>query len=360
MGRLHVRLFGRFYVGYEDEPGQPARPVRGLDARKLQECFSYLLLHRNRVFPREVLAELIAPEMSTEQSRKGLRQVLWQLQTALALATTAADPGESSEASTSTTNPDRPLVVDTEWVYVNPICPLWLDVAELDEVFGGLVGQPGEALSAEAADRVRTVIDLYRGDLLEGWYYEWCLLERERLQSGYLALLDKLMGYSTAHNEYEAGLVYGQTILGYDRASERTHQRMMKLHWLAGDRTGALRQYQACAAALQEELGVEPSRRTTELYERIAGDAPSSAQPGRHTRTHARPARGSPTLSPANGHAAPPERGTDGTPDPLVGDALRTSFLSLLHLQQRMNRQMTELGGLIDSTLSSTSSHSND
>ncbi len=358
MGRLHVCLFGRFYVGYEDEPEQPARPVRGLDARKLQECFSYLLLHRNRVFPREVLAELIAPEMSIEQSRKGLRQVLWQLQTALALATTAADPGESSEPST--TNPDRPLVVDTEWVYVNPICPLWLDVAELDEVFGGLVGQPGEALSAEAAERVRRVLDLYRGDLLEGWYHEWCLLERERLQSGYLALLDKLMGYSTAHNEYEAGLVYGQTILGYDRASERTHQRMMKLHWLAGDRTGALRQYQACSAALQEELGVEPSRRTTELYERIAGGEPSSAQPDRHARPPTQPTRGSPALAPAIRHAAPPGRHMDDAPDSLVGDALRTSFLSLLHLQRRMNRQMTELGGLIDSALSSTSSHTND
>ena len=34
---------------------------------------------------------------------------------------------------------------------------------------------------------------VYRGDLLEGCYQDWCLFERERLQNAYLAMLDKLM-----------------------------------------------------------------------------------------------------------------------------------------------------------------------
>ncbi len=351
MGHLHVRLFGRFYAGYEDEPGQPDHPVRGLDARKLQECFSYLLLHRHHIFPRETLAELIAPDLPTEQSRKGLRQVLWQLQATLTAV--AAPTALDTPSATAVTHLDRLLVVDTESVYVNPNYPLWLDVAELDTVFSQLVGQPGETLSTQTADHVRRVVDLYRGDLLEGWYCEWCLLERERLQSAYLALLDKLMAYSTAHGEYEAGLVYGQTILGYDRASERTHQRMMKLHWLAGDRTGALRQYQACAAALKEELDVEPSRRSTELYARIARSQPGRPQTDRRTHPRIRPVNGSPTPSMANGHTAPPEPCPNDTP---AADALRASFLSLRHLQRRVNRQLAELGGLIDSA-SSTSSH---
>ena len=66
-------------------------------------------------------------------------------------------------------------------------------------------------------------------------------------------------------------------MLREDRARERTHRRLMRLYYLAGDRTGALRQYERCAAALRQELDVEPSRRTSELERRIRRDDPGLA-----------------------------------------------------------------------------------
>ena len=84
-------------------------------------------------------------------------------------------------------------------------------------------------------------------------------------------ILDKLLVYCMSHEEFEAGQRYGGLILRYDRARERTHQLLMRLHYLAGDRTGALRQYERCVVALREELGVRPDRRTVALYEEIRG-----------------------------------------------------------------------------------------
>jgi hypothetical protein len=46
----------------------------------------------------------------------------------------------------------------------------------------------------------------------------------------------------------------------------------MHLQYKAGDRTGALRQFERCIAALDEELGVKPERRTQSLYEQIRSD----------------------------------------------------------------------------------------
>jgi DNA-binding SARP family transcriptional activator len=46
----------------------------------------------------------------------------------------------------------------------------------------------------------------------------------------------------------------------------------MRLHYLAGDRTTALRQYKRCVATLEEDLGVEPSMSTRILYEQICND----------------------------------------------------------------------------------------
>ncbi len=115
-------------------------------------------------------------------------------------------------------------------------------------------------------------MELYRADLLDGWYQEWCLIERERFQSMHLTLLDKLMQYHRAHADYEAGLAYGEQILRLDRLQESTHRQMMRLYHLAGNRAGALRQFERCVAALHEELGVEPSHRTVELYDQIRNE----------------------------------------------------------------------------------------
>jgi DNA-binding SARP family transcriptional activator len=65
---------------------------------------------------------------------------------------------------------------------------------------------------------------------------------------------------------------YGAIILRYDPARERTHRQLMHLYSLAGDRTSALRQFERCAHALKQELGVKPERKTVELYERIKSD----------------------------------------------------------------------------------------
>ena len=54
---------------------------------------------------------------------------------------------------------------------------------------------------------------------------------------------------------------------------------MMRLQYMAGDRTAALRQYERCASALEEELGVKPDKWTQALYQQIRMDRLSEAAP---------------------------------------------------------------------------------
>jgi DNA-binding SARP family transcriptional activator len=88
----------------------------------------------------------------------------------------------------------------------------------------------------------------------------------------YLAMLDKLMSYCEVQHDYETGLLYGMRIMCYDRARERTHRRIMRLYYLLGDRAEALRQYERCAAALEVELGISPSKSTQALFRQIQAD----------------------------------------------------------------------------------------
>jgi DNA-binding SARP family transcriptional activator len=134
-------------------------------------------------------------------------------------------------------------------------------------------GDRRRSLDSDQAALVRQAAQLYKGDLLEGWYQDWCWFERERFQNMYLTLLDKLASYCEAHSDYEAGLDYGTRILQYDRARERTHQQLIRLYMLSGDRASALRQFERCATALQDELGVEPSKYTLALHAQIQSDS---------------------------------------------------------------------------------------
>lgn len=253
MNVIRVTLFGKFQIQYNGVE------LAGIEGRKTQELLAYLLLYRSRAHAREVLAETLWGETQRVQTRKYLRQALWQVQTAL----------EPCTADASTT----PLVADPEWVQFNPVASVWLDVAQFEDAFARCQGVAGGDLDEQCVEVMSSAVRLYRGDLLEGCYQDWCIFERERLQNMYLAMLDKLIDWCQVHGEFEAGIGYGEQILRNDRARERTHRRMMRLYYDSGDRTSALRQYEQLTRALRDELSVAPSRRSVALWEKIRADA---------------------------------------------------------------------------------------
>jgi DNA-binding SARP family transcriptional activator len=252
MGSQHISLFKKFHV---ERDGQA---LDNMGSRKVQELLSYLLPHRDRLHHREESADRLWGDSPSAQLKKSLRQTLWQLQASLSSHTDAKRPPV--------------LLTDSEWVGINPAADIWLDAAVFEEAFTGARSFQGHQLNADIGQTLQNAALLYRGDLLENWYQDWCLYQRERLQSMYLDPLGKLMGYCEANRIFDAGINYGQYILFYDQAHEHTHRNLMRLLYLAGDRTGAIRQYQRCIAALDEELGVKSSKSTVVLYEQIRED----------------------------------------------------------------------------------------
>ena len=300
MNTLRIFLFGQFRVQCGEEI------LTEQYSPKLQQLFCYLLFFRDRSHSREALASLLWGNSSTAQSKKYLRQALWQLQNSVE----SRDRGGSWHM----------LLVDPDRVCLNPNADLWLDVAVFERAFARTQGIAGATLDSQQVQALYDAADLYRGDLLEGCYQDWCLYERERLQNMYLTLLDKLMDYCEAHNKCEIGLDFGARILRYDGARERTHRRLMRLYYLTGDRTAALRQYDHCVRALRKELAVKPAARTVTLYQLIRTDR----FPG-------------PTQSPLTG----------SIPHPSSSPQWPEMVEQLRHLQRSLARVQDELQGAI-------------
>ena len=80
MSVLKICLFGYFEVHRYEEV------LADWNAGKAKELCAYLLLHRERPHARQVLADLLWPEQSNDQSKRYFRNALWQLQKALDLS----------------------------------------------------------------------------------------------------------------------------------------------------------------------------------------------------------------------------------------------------------------------------------
>ena len=254
--RVDVRVLGKFAITVADEP------VAGLDSRRAQELLTYLVLNRQRPIAREVLAETLWPDQPVD-TRKALRQVLWQVQSALTAAGTLT------------------LVADNGFVALHPDAEVEADVNQIEAAHQLAHAAAGHRLPTTIADALRTATSLYRGDLLQSSYAAWCIVERERVRAMYLAMLDRLMADAEAQGNVDEGLWYGEMVLRHDRASERTHRRLMVLRYVSGDRTGAMRQFESCVRALATELDVRPGPMTTELDAiiRSGEPLPDSAAP---------------------------------------------------------------------------------
>lgn len=250
---MEVCLFGRFTISISGSA------VQGLEGSKIQELLAYLLVSGEAHHTREALATLLWGEYPTAQARKYLRQALWHIQQAF------EEPALSPFALR--------LQIDPEWVQLIQEASAQVDVKIFERGHALTQNCPGREFDSVQLLAAQRAVEVYRGPLLRGCFQEWCLYERERLESIYLELLDKLMDYSEQHQRYDEAIAYGAAVLRQDRARERTHRRLMRLYYLAGDRTAALRQFQRCVAALVEELGVEPAARTLDLYRQIRDDS---------------------------------------------------------------------------------------
>lgn len=252
MFRIRIQLFGQFCIWHNGQA------VAGFEAHKVQELFSYLLLHQERSHSRESLASLLWPDSTSAQSKKKLRQAIWYLQSAL--------------RSQNEPVLNHLLLVQPDRVQINAESDFWLDVVVFKNTFELVEGLTGRMLNAQDVQALQNAMQLYQGPFLEGCYEDWCLYERESLQNVYLAMLNKLASYCEVHRNYDAAILYCTRIISCNRARELTHRRLMRLHYLNGDRAAALQQYNLCVAALDEELGVKPSKRTIALYKQILAE----------------------------------------------------------------------------------------
>ena len=256
---LRIYLFGRPRLLFGDQP------VEAFPTEKVKLLLAYLALHRQSAHARPTLWGLFWGESSDAQARHSLSTALWRLQRWLEPYQTDGSPH---------------LLIEDQQVAFNRASAYWLDTAEFEQRIS-LARQVNGANPDLTAAALSHALALYQGELLEGYYADWVLSERDRLKQLYLQALVHLMIYHGARKDYTQAIGFAQRILQDDPLREDIQRELMKLFELNRQPAEALLQYRRCESVLREELGIEPMPETQEIYRQLllgSADAPSDLQ----------------------------------------------------------------------------------
>ncbi|NJL54450.1 hypothetical protein HC928_04100, partial [bacterium] len=93
--------------------------------------------------------------------------------------------------------------------------------------------------------------------------------DRERLHQRYMEALNRLIALLQHQQQYPQAIRYGQLLLQADPLRESTYQVLIQLHHQNGDRAAAIQSYHQCMQVLQDELGIDPSTTTQQIYQTL-------------------------------------------------------------------------------------------
>ncbi|MBV8490514.1 MAG: AAA family ATPase [Candidatus Eremiobacteraeota bacterium] len=242
--RLELRFFDRFEVIYDGAPWPFAVPPRAA------VLLAYLAVHAGESISRASLATLTWPDDPQDEARGKLRRHLHRIVHAL-----------------------PPAPADAPWIDITASTVRW----QTGEPAWSDVGAFEAAASDEAT--YPEAVELYRGEFLDGYYEDWVLLERERLQARFLEVCyDAALGARRDRN-FDAAVRYADRMLVTDEWREDALRLAMTARYEAGDRSGALACFERFVARLRAEMHVEPMPETTALRAVILANAPL---PGQH------------------------------------------------------------------------------
>ena len=231
-----------FLLGGVDLRGAPDGADKLLAQSKAVALLAYLALSPGGRFQRrDTLVGLLWPDLDQPRARADLRKTVHITRTFLGARVIEA-------------RGDDELAI--------PPGALWCDAVEFT--------------AAADAGRLVRALELYRGELMPGFYLRECLEFERWLESARAAAAERFVAASWAmavafegQEKYTQAGVWARRTVRHAWNDERILRRVLAMLDRIGDRAGAMKLFDEFTTRLFADLGVHPSRETMELVEKI-------------------------------------------------------------------------------------------
>ncbi|MCK6627560.1 MAG: AAA family ATPase [Anaerolineae bacterium] len=235
---LAIRLFGAPQISFDQRPVTMTR-------RKSRALIYYVAAHATPL-TRDHLLAFFWPDHERSTAQQNLRATLYGLRKIFGAL----------------------LLTDDDTLALAP--EVWVDT----RAFEARLAPPSPELQP-----LKETLDFYRGDFLSGFtlpdlpeFDDWAMIERERYRRLAVGGLTRLSQLYEARQDYRAGLDTLDQALAFDPLQEDLQRLALRLHYLAGDRAGAIRRYESFRQLLADEMGVPPMDETRAIYDAIITD----------------------------------------------------------------------------------------
>lgn len=250
--QLRVTSFGAFrlYFGSLELPGNAWTRQQ---ARQLLHLF---LTYRRSQLHREQIMDTLWPDLAVDEALRNFKITYNTLCKVL-------EPGRKRNA------PSAFIVREGSRYGLRSEADIWFDAVEFDELIR-VADRLSHSDESAARDHYRQALALYLGDYLEEFpYEEWLSQERKRLLNRYLRSAERLARSLLRAGEWDEAIEVCNALLGRDDCWEPAYQMLMTAYAQQGNRTQVVRTLQRCRETLRNELAVEPTASTVELYESL-------------------------------------------------------------------------------------------
>ncbi len=201
---------------------------------------------------RETLATLLWPDSDRQRGRAALRTTLSVLKKA----------------------------IDTEWLRVDGNIISLADGFACDALqFQEKITNSQTLPPPEQLKLLEEAIALYQADFLAGFtlndsllFDEWQFSQTETYRQTLEKALQTAVSLYEQQAQLDKAISAARRWLKLDPLEETVHQQLMRLYAASGQKSAALRQYDALQTVLHEELGVAPTAVSTTLYQAIRTD----------------------------------------------------------------------------------------
>ena len=265
MGNLRFTLLGPPEVRHADQ-------LLLFSTRKEFALILYLAVE-GRIHLRKTLSELFWPESDARHGRAALRITLLHLRHLL---------GEAAGV-----DPASHLLITGDTLGLDFTSGVELDLHTLHEAWRLSCASTHPALTMpEAAHRsllgqLQRAISFIRGEFLEGFslrdapaFDDWARSQREYWHLHMSEIFDRLSKLQFEAGELAPAIETVNRWLALAPLHEEAYQRLMRLHFAAGDRYAALHAYDVCRERLATDMQTEPTPETVALASRMRAVAP--------------------------------------------------------------------------------------
>ena len=239
-----IKTLGAFRVFVGEEEITQERWV----SSKARDLLAYFVTFRGERIP----ADRAFDAIWAEKAGRGLTA----FHTALSRLRSAMKSGENSPR----------LILVEAGDYRLDAARFTIDIEEFDSA----LAKARAATDEESAARYyEQSVNLYNGEYLQNFYYDWIFPERRRLSQAYLGSLRALANHHFTHQRYTRSIELLERALRVDNLQEDLQCQVMRTYAALGDRAGLINQYQEMKRILFKELDMEPLPSTEALYQRL-------------------------------------------------------------------------------------------